>query len=336
MPKPRKAKSKAAGKSKPAQKPEDADCSDGFLEALSAPREWPPPSVAAQLMEQAEKREPGFTERAKNELRRRRTVPLPTLMRQNNENGPSPGDPEELENVLEEAGFNTPAHLHMELEYYRSRPKELPEARRRELCAQEHDSALRMREADPSLPPVPGFVDNPVVDEKNLCQWCLDARAGGLGHRARDLPGLADVKADVGADSLPASGETSEDDVEDDGQSFDVRDGMNGQELFRLYGTRLQGKSRYKALWKVLNAHPKIRHRKLSGVLWIHRGDWADYIEKLEQAAKAGAAAVLKKGLLWRCPKCRRTYTDKPDLDSCPQCGNDLEPVTSPDRKSVV
>ena len=140
------------------------------------------------------------------------------------------------------------------------------------------------------------------------------------------------AEAAGGAGTLSASGESPGGKAQGATQSVDVRDGMNGKELFRLYGHLLQGKSKYKALWKVLDAHPEIRRHKLSGVLWIHRGDWGEYVRKLEQTQKAGAAAVVKKGL-WRCPKCRKTFFDKPDLVLCPQCQCDLEPVTSPPPK---
>jgi len=150
---------------------------DDLIDILNAPRDWPPPTVAAELTAAGEKQQPGLTESVEEELCRRRMVPLTTLIRQNNENSYTPGDPEELEIAMEKLGYYTPKYLSMEMEYERSHSEGFSEAHRREESLKQHGRALRMHELDPSLPPVPTFTDNPVVDEKNLWKWCTDAEA---------------------------------------------------------------------------------------------------------------------------------------------------------------
>jgi class 3 adenylate cyclase len=133
--------------------------------------------VAAELMAAAEKRQPGVTEEAADELRRRRMMPVTTLTRQNNENSYFSGDPEELEIAMEKWGYYTPEYLSMEMEYERSHRERFSETHRREESLQQHGRALRMRELDPTLPAVPAFTDNLAVDEAALWQWCIDAQA---------------------------------------------------------------------------------------------------------------------------------------------------------------
>jgi len=197
---------------------------DDLIDILNAPRDWPPPTVAAELTAAGEKQQPGLTESVEEELCRRRMVPLTTLIRQNNENSYTPGDPEELEIAMEKLGYYMPKYLSMEMEYERSHSEGFSEAHRREESLKQHGRALRMHELDPSLPPVPTFTDNPVVDEKNLWKWCTDAEApakpqagtpgadkvAGPGQGAGHTSQEAKAGTDNGGDSTKRRGKRRE------------------------------------------------------------------------------------------------------------------------------
>ena len=78
--------------------------------------------------------------------------------------------------------------------------KALERRERRGACSRGFNRALRMREADESLPDVPGYTDNPEVDEKNLRQWCikvLQAQGGGREVGSGDTDAKADRKTTV-------------------------------------------------------------------------------------------------------------------------------------------
>jgi hypothetical protein len=189
MPKRKKNKRATTPKASPQDEVDLGVLADDLNGAL-AEMQWPPPTIAAHLMEGAEKREPGFTEGVKDELRRRRMVPVTTLTRQLNKDGYTPGDPEELEIVMEKDGCYTPEYLSMEMEYERSHRERFSEAHRREESLRQHGRALRMRELDPTLPAVPDLTDNLGVNEAALRQWCIDAQAQAEARALRRTGGV--------------------------------------------------------------------------------------------------------------------------------------------------
>ena len=95
--------------------PEEMAFLNAAREILNAPRDpWPPPTVAAQLIELGERRQPGFANRVQKEMFWQRAEPLgpmPTvqepsqddgsLIQRLNKNSPNPGDPKELYVVWE-------------------------------------------------------------------------------------------------------------------------------------------------------------------------------------------------------------------------------------------
>lgn len=109
---------------------------------------------------------------------------------------------------------------------------------------------------------------------------------------------------------------------------------MKGKEAIEAAGDLLEGKNKYKALHKVLDAHPEILRNK--DPLLIGRTAWEKHLEgrrkaraKAEELAKEDARKIVGQGM-WRCPTCREVHHNQPDLTECPKCGADLEPVTSP------
>lgn len=207
-------KARVAGKSKSDAKPEDANSLDALVETLNAPCDWPSPTVLDDLKRIGEQQQPGFKEQVENEKSRRDAVPVAVEIRLNNANAWNPSDPEELEISLEKRGYYTPGQLRMEIEYFHSHPKAVPGGDRRALCEDQHNRALRTRELNPSLPPVPGYTDNPVVDEKNLWQWCIDAQAHDQAKAHEDAKPDA-VAAPAGKPGMGGDGANQPSDPEE-------------------------------------------------------------------------------------------------------------------------